>query len=187
MACHVPPTWRVCDLPLLVRDGHVMHVQLEMSVQSGGGTIAGTITQCKHVVGILLNIWLQEQFSVVLHILHLWLILSMCMGGPISIATTVPPLEATARGRAVSPTWRVGGFLGTIVIKQITTVFTNQLEEMLTIEDEVQKLDILQSGDWSQVRQALKGELLFSSVEQVTLIHVRWLRLSSKMHHILAQ
>ena len=33
----------------------------------------------------------------------------------------------------------------------------------------------------------LKGELLFSSVEQVTLIHVHWLRLSSKMHHILAQ
>ena len=33
----------------------------------------------------------------------------------------------------------------------------------------------------------IKGELLFTSVEQVTLIHVHWLRLSSKMHHILAQ
>ena len=32
-----------------------------------------------------------------------------------------------------------------------------------------------------------KGELLFSSVEQVTLIHVHWLRLSSKMHLILAR
>ena len=28
-----------------------------------------------------------------------------------------------------------------------------------------------------------KGELLFSSVEQVKLIHVHWLRPSSKMHH----
>ena len=34
---------------------------------------------------------------------------------------------------------------------------------------------------------SIKGELLFSSVEQVTLIHVHWLRLSSKMHHILTQ
>ena len=32
-----------------------------------------------------------------------------------------------------------------------------------------------------------KGELLFSSVEQVKLIHGHWLRPSSKMHHLLAQ
>ena len=34
---------------------------------------------------------------------------------------------------------------------------------------------------------SLKGELLFSSVEQVTIIHGHWLCLSSKVHHILAQ
>ena len=32
-----------------------------------------------------------------------------------------------------------------------------------------------------------KGELLFSSVEQLKLIHVHWLCPSSKMHHLLAQ
>ena len=33
----------------------------------------------------------------------------------------------------------------------------------------------------------IKGELLFSSVEQVKLIHGHWLCPSSKMHHLLAQ
>ena len=35
--------------------------------------------------------------------------------------------------------------------------------------------------------QWIKGELLFSSVGPLKLIHVQWLRSSSKMHHILVQ